>query len=187
MNTEDNVNRTTLFLSDDFYQIICLMFLRIECNSFRWQQRRTQYGELSIGYMQESASHLVKFLTNQAGNHLRGAIHYFEDGYDSLYLREDVEELYSDAKMEELAEYYRQQSTVQNAEEPFSLGNCHCNISCYDDAILFHFAQGDNVGTVITLDPEVGSDILGFITRCLKILHAESPQTIDNAPNWLRE
>jgi len=137
--------------------------------------------------MEESASRLVKFLNDQAGPHLRGAIHYSEEGYDSLYMREDVEELYSDAKMQELAEYYRYQSTAQNSEEPFSLGNCHCNISCYDDAILFHFAQGDDVGTVITLDPEAGSDILGFITQCLKILHTESRQTINNAPMWLRD
>ena len=137
--------------------------------------------------MHESASRLVAFLKKQAGNHLRGAIHYSKDGYDSLYMREDIEELYSDAKMQELVEYYQHQSTVQTAEEPFSLGNCHCNISCYDNAILFHFAQGDDVGTVITLDPEAGSDILGFITRCLKILHTDSPQAIDDAPKWLRE
>ncbi|WP_232820477.1 hypothetical protein [Halorussus litoreus] len=136
---------------------------------------------------QESANRLVEFLEERADEHLRGAIHYSEDGYESLYLREDVDAMYSDKKMTDLAEYYRQQSRVQSSDKPFALGNCHCNVSFYDDAILFHFSQGDKIGTVITLEPEAGRDIVGFITKCLELLHFDSPQSITNAPKWLRD
>jgi hypothetical protein len=136
---------------------------------------------------QESASRLVKFLEGQADDYLRGAIHYSEDGYESLYLRDDIAALYTDETMEELCEYYRQQSKVQNADEPFSLGDCHCNVSFYDDALLFHFSQGDSIGTVVTLEPEAGRDVVGFITECLKRLHVDSPQTIENVPKWLQD
>jgi len=136
---------------------------------------------------EESANRLVTFLEEQAGEHLRGAIHYSEDDYRSLYLRDDIDALYSDADMNELYRYYSEQSKVQNAEEPFTLGECHCNVSFYDDAILFHFSQGDHIGTVITLEPEAGRDIVGFITQCLRLLHSDSPQSIENAPKWLRD
>lgn len=134
-----------------------------------------------------SANRLVGFLEEEAGVYLRGAIHYSNDGYESLYMRDDVDALYSDERMEELCAYYRRQSKVQSSEEPFTLGSCHCNVSFYDDAILFHFSQGENVGTVVTLDPEAGRDIVGFITECLERLHFDSPQNIENVPKWLQD
>jgi hypothetical protein len=134
----------------------------------------------------QSAGRLVEFLEEKTGEHLRGAIHYSEDGYETLYMREDIDARYSDEDLASLSRYYSQQSKVHNTEEPFSLGECHCNVSFYDDAILFHFSQGDSIGTVITLEPEAGRDIVGFITECLKMLHFDSPQSITNAPEWFR-
>ncbi|WP_435068290.1 hypothetical protein [Haloplanus sp. C73] len=134
---------------------------------------------------QESANRLVEFLEDEAKEHLRGAIHYSEEGYELLYMREDVDAMYSDDDLLNLSAYYRQQSDVQTTDEPFTLGNCHCNVSFYDEAILFHFGQGDSIGTVITLEPEAGRNIVGFITECLKLLHFDTPQSIENAPKWI--
>ncbi|SFR36377.1 hypothetical protein SAMN04487947_0455 [Halogeometricum rufum] len=135
----------------------------------------------------ESANRLVNYLEKQAGPYFRGAIHYSEDEYYVLYLRDDVDSLYSNEKMEELVQYYRKENQYQTSEEPFELGNNHCTVNFYDDAILFHFTQGDRLGTVITLEPEAGRDIVGFITECLKQLHYNSPQEIPEAPTWLGE
>lgn len=136
---------------------------------------------------EESATRLVEYLKKEAGEYLRGAIHYSADEYVTLFLRDDVAALYSAEKMEELAEYYRQETRNQSSREPFDLGNNHCTVDFYDDAILFHFTQGDELGTVITLEPEAGRDIVGFITECLKQLHYNSPQEISEAPRWLEE
>jgi hypothetical protein len=133
----------------------------------------------------DSAHRLVDFLEDRAGDYLRGAIHYSGDEYASLYLRDDVGALYPPEKMEELAAYYRRANRMQTADEPFDLGTDHCTVNFYDDAILFHFTQGDEVGTVITLEPEAGRNIVGFITECLKQLHYNSPQDIEQAPTWL--
>ncbi|SFF86374.1 hypothetical protein SAMN04488063_0570 [Halopelagius inordinatus] len=135
----------------------------------------------------ESANRLVDFLEEQAGEHLRGAIHYSGDEYVSLYMRDDVDALYPPEKMSELVAHYRQENHDQTVKEPFDLGNKHCTVSFYDDAILFHFTQGDEIGTVITLEPEAGRNIVGFITECLKQLHYNSPQEITSAPRWLRD
>jgi hypothetical protein len=135
----------------------------------------------------ESANRLVNYLEKQAGPYLRGAIHYSEEGYDPLYMRDDINALYSDGKMDELTEYYRRENQYHSSQEPFELGNNHCTVNFYDGALLFHFTQGDEVGTVITLEPEAGRDIVGFITECLKQLHYNSPQEIPEAPTWLSE
>lgn len=134
-----------------------------------------------------AAGALVKFLQKQAGDYLRGAVHYTADDYETLYLRDDVGALYSGEKMQELFEYYRQVNRDQTLAPPFDLGNDHCTVDFYDDAILFHFTQGDDVGTVITLAPEAGRDIIQFITECLEQLHKNSPQEIGAAPDWLRD
>jgi len=136
---------------------------------------------------QESANRLVYFLEEQAGEYLRGAIHYSGDEYITLYMRDDVEDLYPSEKMDELIAYYRQENQNQIAEEPFDLGMNHCTVNFYDDAIMFHFTQGENLGTVITLEPDAGRDIVGFITECLKQLHYNSPQEITRAPTWLED
>lgn len=133
----------------------------------------------------ESATRLVGFLERQAGEYLRGAIHYSADEYVTIYMRDDVDALYPPEKMEELAEYYRQVNRNQTAEEPFDLGTNHCTVNFYDDAILFHFTQGEELGTVITLEPEAGRDIVSFITDCLEQLHYNSPQEIPRPPTWL--
>jgi hypothetical protein len=134
---------------------------------------------------EESATHLVNFLKEQAGNYLRSAIHYSGDDYVSLYTRDDVATLYSAEKMEPVIEYFRQNGRNQPDDELFDLGENHCTVNFYDDALQFHFSQGDEIGTVITLDPEAGRDIVEFITECLIQLHYNSPQDIVNAPDWL--
>jgi hypothetical protein len=60
-------------------------------------------------------------------------------------------------------------------------------VDFYDEAILFHFTQGEEVGTVITLSPEAGKDITQFITECIALLHRSSPQEISNEPEWVPE
>jgi hypothetical protein len=137
--------------------------------------------------METTASNeLVAFLQKQAGEYLRSAIHYDEEDYELLYLREDLSDIEADTSTDEFVAYYRQKSREQDPERPFDLGNDHCTVSIYDEAILFHFTQGANVGTIITLSPEAGRDIIEFTTKCLEQLHRNSPQDIDAVPKWLQ-
>ncbi|MCG1002763.1 MULTISPECIES: hypothetical protein [Halobacterium] len=129
---------------------------------------------------------LIAFLRSEAGEYLRGAVYYTEDDYEVLFLRDDVAALYTDEELELLFDYYRDQNRKEADVEPFDLGNDHCTVHFYDDAILFHFMQQETSGTIITLSPEAGRDIVQFITRCLKQLHENSPQSVET-PAWLRD
>ncbi|WP_336036824.1 DUF7522 family protein [Halobacterium yunchengense] len=132
------------------------------------------------------ADELVAFLQGEAGEYLRGAVYYSPTDHEVLYLRDDLEDRYGDAELAELFAYYRDQNRKAAAVEPFDLGTDHCTVHFYDEAILFHFVQPGPSGTVITLEPEAGRDVVQFITRCLKQLHENSPQSIA-APEWLRD
>jgi hypothetical protein len=133
-----------------------------------------------------ASNDLVGFLRDQAGEYLRAAIHYTDDDYELLYLRDDLDDVEADATTDEFVAYYRQKSREQEPERPFDLGHDHCTVSIYDEAILFHFTQDENVGTVITLSPEAGRDIIEFTTNCLEQLHLNSPQEIGAVPTWLQ-
>lgn len=132
-----------------------------------------------------AASRLVEYLINAAGEYLRGVVHYTEDDYRVLYLREDLESVYSEDDLTETFDYWRRRRDDQRGP-PFSLGNLHCTAQFFDDALLFHFTQGSDVGTVVTLDPAAGRDVTAFIGECLTVLHTDSPQEIQNAPTWIR-
>ena len=132
-----------------------------------------------------AANELVDFLQEQAGEYLRGAIHYSHDDYEVLFMRADVADRYSSADLQTQFEYFRGENRDQTAAEAFDLGTNHCTVDFYDDAILFHFTQGEDVGTVITMDPAAGRDIVQFITRCIAQLHRNTPQEIGSAPDWI--
>lgn len=129
---------------------------------------------------------LVQYLRGEAGDYLRAALHYSEDNYEVLHVRDDVDARYTDEELGEFVEYYRGKRRQLAPDRPFELGNDHCTVSVYDEAILFHFTQGTGVGTIVTLSPEAGRDIVQFITACLEQLYHNSPQDIDNVPTWLR-
>jgi hypothetical protein len=102
-----------------------------------------------------------------------------------LFLRSEIEAEYSERELDDLCDYWRDRDDDEDA--PFSVGNVHCTVQFYDEALLFHFTQGADVGTVVTLDPEAGRNIVRFITHCLELLHRDSPQTIEHVPTWLQE
>ncbi|MGB9987103.1 DUF7522 family protein [Salarchaeum japonicum] len=135
---------------------------------------------------EQPANELVEFLREQAGDYLRAAIHYTEHDHDVLYIRDDVAGDYTDAELATFVDHYRTKSREQQPDRPFDLGHDHCTISVYDEAILFHFTLTTTVGTIITLAPEAGRDIVQFITHCLEQLHHNSPQSIGPVPTWLQ-
>lgn len=130
---------------------------------------------------------LIGFLREQADEYLRSAIQYSASDHELLYLRDDGDEnIPEDRELAEFVAHYRRLSREQEPDRPFDLGSDHCTVTIYDEAILFHFTQGEDVGTLITLAPEAGRDIVAFTTKCLEQLHFNSPQEIRNVPTWLR-
>ncbi|WP_058365987.1 DUF7522 family protein [Haloparvum sedimenti] len=129
---------------------------------------------------------LVAFLKEQAGEYLRSAIQYSTSDHELLYLRDGDEHIPEDEELADFVDHYRRLSRQQEPDRPFDLGTDHCTVTIYDEAILFHFTQSENVGTLVTLAPEAGRDIVAFTTKCLEQLHFNSPQEIRNVPTWLR-
>lgn len=120
-----------------------------------------------------------------AGPLLRGVFHYDDGEYETVYIREDVADAYTD---EELREYFSQmafeRAREHEQEEKLHVGSHHATLRLYDEALILLFPQGTGVGTLISFEPEGCRDMAAFIVSCLATLHQTSPQEIPTAPEW---
>ena len=137
--------------------------------------------------MSEEASQFVGFLKRQAGENLRGVAHYYEDGYELLYAREDVSRRYDEDRFEELFSTIRKEMSERTQQESvYELGTLHCTVRLFDDGIVLNFSQGDKIGTSVSLDPEVASNLTNFAHECIRHLHRDTVQTVAAEPEWLK-
>lgn len=128
---------------------------------------------------------IAKFCRNKAGESLRGVYHYSDGEYEALYLRDDIAEQYTDEGLTDFFELVAEsEDTDTQQEEALHVGTHHATLRLYDDALLLQFPQGEDIGTLIALDPTAGRDISAFVVQCLETLHQTSEQDVQNAPVW---
>jgi hypothetical protein len=129
---------------------------------------------------------LVEFLHDAAGRHLRGVVRYHADDYRFLFQRSDAgwgpDE---QADLETFVEQFRHaELTETERTEALNVGNHHVTVRLYDEAVVLHFPQGADLGTLVSLDPEAATSLASFVSQCLRYLFQDSPQRIENAPDW---
>jgi hypothetical protein len=136
----------------------------------------------------EERSEIVRFLKQRAGDNLRGVAHYHEDGYELLYVRDDVARRYDDDRFAELFSTIREEMSERAQQESvYELGRLHCTVRLFDEGIVLNFSQGDRLGTSVSLDPEAASNLTTFAYECIRRLHRDSPQTVVAEPAWLNK
>jgi hypothetical protein len=129
---------------------------------------------------------LVEFLREAAGDRLRGVVRYRADDYRFLFDREDAGWGPSEqADLETFVDQFRH-AELEEAErtDALNVGNHHATVRLYDEAVVLHFPQGEDVGTLVSLDPAAAASLAEFVSACLKYLFRDSPQRIENAPDW---
>lgn len=130
---------------------------------------------------------LCEFFEREAGPALRLVGHYTRDSVDLVYLREDLEDAYDEDDFRRTFGVHREdKAAALKQQSVIDAGNHHCTLRLYDEAIVFNFAQTGDVGTVVSVDPDVGQNLLTFVTRSLERLHTDSAQEV-TAPEWVGE
>lgn len=129
---------------------------------------------------------LVTFLKRSAGEQLRCVARYDDETYQMLYARDDVSGGYRQAEFQEVVDDLRSvEEMEENHTSRLKAGNHHVTMRLYDRAAILHFGQGETFGTVVSLDASAAEDFAGFVGACLKRLYRDSPQDIENAPDWV--
>ncbi|WP_435195394.1 DUF7522 family protein [Natronomonas sp. EA1] len=135
----------------------------------------------------QASESLARFFKEEAGEDLRLVAHYTDRSVEFVYLREDLESTYDERDFQRTFDVHRQDRiAARKQSEVIDAGEHHCTLRVYDDAIVFNVAQTDDIGTIVSVNPDVGKTLLTFITRTLEQLHHNSPQEV-TPPTWLTD
>jgi len=129
---------------------------------------------------------LLDFLRSKAGRSLRTVVRYDSEGYRFLYQRTDVADVYGGTTtFEEVVKQYREaEPTESDKQGTLYVGNHHVTVRLYDDAAILHFPQGKEYGTIVSVDPNVARGLSTFASDCLERIFQDSPQRVENIPEW---
>lgn len=114
----------------------------------------------------EHAEALVRYLSDRGGSMVRSAIYYDEETIEMLYMRDDVQEQYTERDVERIANMLRQEKRRPKLEELFELGEFHCSLFGFRDGIVMHFPQGPSRGTLVSLDAQASAQFNEFAAEC---------------------
>ncbi|MFB6184869.1 MAG: hypothetical protein ABEI96_09970 [Haloarculaceae archaeon] len=134
---------------------------------------------------EERTRQLITFLIETTDGHLKALVRYEADTYETIWTREDVREWYADTDLEPLMRAFRENEPRQVYQtDRWENGPHHATARFYDRSLVIHFPQGDDYGTIVALDPEFAHDLASFISGVIELLHSDSPQDIEFAPDW---
>lgn len=136
----------------------------------------------------QASKRLVSFLEDRVGTPLRVVFHYdtHSDEFEILYMRDDIAESYTREELGTHFESFRQDASIGDFQETaLDTGNHHCSIRLFDDTLLFNFTLGERYNTIVSMDPEVGRDLLGFFTSAIAELKDDSERTDWSPPRWV--
>lgn len=113
----------------------------------------------------DAAIELVEYLSNRAGSHLRACAYYDETDYSILYLKDELDQQYTERELEKIADHMRQKVRRSRAERLFKMGEFRCSLLGYEDGLVLHFPQGGSKGTIITLEAAAASNFNTFTSE----------------------
>lgn len=110
---------------------------------------------------------LVDDLLAEADGALRSVSIYGEDEYDMLYMRENVDAVYSLEDIADVFDDLRLEGWGRDRlQDLFNAGKLECSIYGFDEAMMVHFVKNGFEGVFITYDRGDGIDVEQFIRVC---------------------
>jgi hypothetical protein len=112
---------------------------------------------------------LAKYARGEISDALRTVAVLYEDDCEIVYLRDDLQKMYSPEQYKAVADMFRiemSDSSTTNDETP--LGRKHSLIHSHENAFVFQFPHEDCHSILMSVNPSVGSRLRSFLTKCQK-------------------
>ena len=117
---------------------------------------------------------LSAYLNNRVDDLLRGVAHYQQDGFEVVYLRDDIQERRHREEVDKMLTRIKQEGTAEE-EQSFPFGHLHATLRIFDETIFMHFPIENQTGVVVALEPEVARSLNSFVGDCLDHIYDEYP------------
>jgi hypothetical protein len=133
----------------------------------------------------EATEELIEFFVDFCSDRLRSIIQYDDEDYEILYGRADAFAPDSETEMRAFVDDFRQiERQERQRMAMYSMGSHHATVRVYDEAVVIYFLQGDDIGTVVSVDPSLASQLNTFIAQSLEVIY-DTDQEVPNAPDWV--
>lgn len=121
----------------------------------------------------DSHRRVAEFCRQRARDQFRAAVSYDEDGWEVVALREDLRTPELKRALPRLHRLLLDRDDVVPASEYPALGETVATTEVHEDGVVLHFREGERSGLVVTLDREVGQQLVGFLETCADMLRGD--------------
>ncbi|NEU56321.1 hypothetical protein [Halorussus sp. MSC15.2] len=116
---------------------------------------------------------LTEFLHAQVGDGLRSVIYHDREGYEVVFVREDVDD-FSETEIDNIVADLWANSYEQAIREDLrGQGPLNCSVWVFGEAIEMHFVADERQGVAVSLDTETFLAQNSFIRQCLGVAGVE--------------
>jgi hypothetical protein len=110
---------------------------------------------------------LVDLLREEVGDSLRAVGRYDEEGYDVLFIREDVADEFSQEDIEEIHhDMVLKGLGNQHIESLFNDEALECSIYQFEDSVRLHFVNDDYLGYYVSFDYDGDTNPSRIVDEC---------------------
>ncbi|MFB6077386.1 MAG: hypothetical protein ABEJ80_00230 [Halarchaeum sp.] len=109
---------------------------------------------------------LHSFLRERAGDAYRSAFRYDDDGWEAIYVRDDVRTRALERGASRAYEQIQQRQSLFPDDSLPMLGATQATTEVHENAIVMHFPESETSGTVVSLDRSAAQQLTGFVLAC---------------------
>ena len=107
---------------------------------------------------------LLESAQSHFGPSLQTVSTFHSEGYEKLYFRDDIDELYTE---DELSEIFRnlvwEGLSKLYIQDLFYAGDMVCSMWVLQGSVMLLFADEDHTGAFVTVDVDTDADVLDFV------------------------
>jgi len=119
----------------------------------------------------ETSERLVNFSKDRVGDSLRTVVVLYKDNFEMVYLNKRLQESYSSEQYEKAVKSFKIDMSEAFHDTPDSqIGHKNCLVHSHENAYVFQFPHEDCHSILLSVEPEVGSQLNSFIESCRKQL-----------------
>lgn len=132
------------------------------------------YARLQGEMAKDVAKRLTEFVREQTGNGLRTIVILTDDGWEGVYLRDDLRKEYDYGSFDTAVEAFRNTQLDTPGAAPLPLGDRRAAVFYHENAFVLQFPYSERETILVSITPEAGQNLLEFIENCHQIVLAES-------------
>jgi hypothetical protein len=124
--------------------------------------------------VQEAAERVAEYAHDRCGSGLRTVAYLADDEWTCVYLRDDLQDTYTEETYAEAVERFRTDHVEPPVEtDSLPVGRRHSVVYHHDNAFIIRLFVGAGENILVSVDPDTGRSLLMFIDECRQLATGE--------------